>query len=90
MILILYKIGENVLVMLHIYGAIAIFIIFYYHQDTESESQEMEIGIAVPIITQNIYISKYLWEKNIHTLKYGRKMWYSSYLWSYSHFPTIC
>ena len=69
MILILYKIGENVLVMLHIYGAIAIFIIFYYHQDTESESQEMEIGIAVPIITQNIYISKYLWDKNIHTLK---------------------
>ena len=37
-----YTIWEkNIVVIIHIYGARAIFLLFYYHQDTESESQEV-------------------------------------------------
>ena len=34
---ILYKIGENIVVLLNIYGARSTFLIFYDDQDTESE-----------------------------------------------------
>ena len=34
---ILYKMGENIVVVLHIYGTRAIFLIFCDHQDTELE-----------------------------------------------------
>ena len=37
---------------LHIYGALAIFILFCDRQDTESESLEMEFYGAGPILTQ--------------------------------------
>ena len=42
---------KNIVVILHIYGAIAIFLLFCDRQDAEYESQEMEIGIAGPIFT---------------------------------------
>ena len=37
---------KNIVVVLHIYGARPMSLIFFYHQDTESESCEMEIGVA--------------------------------------------
>ena len=37
MISILNKMGESIMVILHIYGARAIYLIFYDDQDTESE-----------------------------------------------------
>ena len=37
MISILYKMGENVVAIIHIYGATVVLPLFYYHQDTESE-----------------------------------------------------
>ena len=43
------------MVLLHIYGALAILILFCDHQDTESESLDMEIGVAGPILTQKKY-----------------------------------
>ena len=36
---------KNVLVVIHIYGARAILLLFCNHQDTESESQAMDIGV---------------------------------------------
>ena len=41
MISILNKMGENILEILHIYGASAIFLLFCDNQHTESESCEM-------------------------------------------------
>ena len=38
MISVLYKMEEKVIVIIHIYGAIAIFLLFFDDQDTESES----------------------------------------------------
>ena len=45
---------RNIVVVLRIYGSLAIFILFFDHQDTESESREMEIGVYQPILTQKI------------------------------------
>ena len=39
---------DNIVVILHINGARAIFLLFFDHQDTESESREMEICVAGP------------------------------------------
>ena len=41
MISILYKMRENTVVILHIYGAKAIFLLFYDDQDTESKQWEI-------------------------------------------------
>ena len=46
---------KNVAAILHIYGYIAIFLLFRDFQDTESESCEIEIGISQPIFTNKIY-----------------------------------
>ena len=59
------KIG---VVILHIYGARSIFLIFYDHQDTESEQPEIEIGVAGPIFAQK-KISKALYKNDIHTMQ---------------------
>ena len=45
---------KTIVGVLHIYEALAIFLLFCNHQDTESESQEMEIGLAGPIFTPKI------------------------------------
>ena len=37
MISIVYNMGENIVVIIHIYGAIAIFLLFCVHQDAELE-----------------------------------------------------
>ena len=39
------------MVILPIYGARAIFLLFCDHQDSGSESREMKIGVAGPIFT---------------------------------------
>ena len=41
-----------IVVFLHVYGPLAIFLLICDHQDTESESYRMEIFVAEPIITQ--------------------------------------
>ena len=41
MISIFYKMGENIVVILHIYGARTIFLLFCDDKDTESEQQEI-------------------------------------------------
>ena len=61
---------KNVVVILRIYGARAISLLFCNHQDTEPESQEMEIGAAGSISIHKI--SKPLWDNGIHTPQYGR------------------
>ena len=37
MISILYRMGKNIVVILHIYGDKAIFLLFYNNKDTENE-----------------------------------------------------
>ena len=46
--------GENIVVILYIYGARSIFLIFFVHEDTELEYQLMEIGVSQSIVTQKI------------------------------------
>ena len=43
---------ENIVAIIHIYGARAIFLLFCDHEDTESEPSEMAIDVAGPILTQ--------------------------------------
>ena len=49
--IILYKIGENFVVILHIYVARAIFLICYYDQDTEYERLETQMSTSQLIFT---------------------------------------
>ena len=58
---------------MYIYGSRDIVLLFCDHQDTESESCEIEISISQPIFTHK-KVSKYLWDKDIHTLQDGRKI----------------
>ena len=56
--------------ILHIYGTIAIYLLFCDHQDTKSESLEIENGIAGPIFTykniKGVMVQRYtystIWE----------------------------
>ena len=41
MISILYKMGEKIVIIIHIYGAIAIFLLFYDDQDNLSTECEI-------------------------------------------------
>ena len=64
--------------IIHIYGTLAIFLLFCTHQDNESESREMEIGVSGPIFTYlNIkgsmgqrYAYSTKWEKNVLAIIY--------------------
>ena len=60
------------MVMIHIYGARGIFLLFYDDQDTTSEYWEIEMSTSQLIFTHK-NISKALWDNNMHTLKNGRK-----------------
>ena len=53
--------GKYIVVILHIHGAVAIFILFCDHKDTESESCEMDIGVTGPIFPKKM-TSKDLWD----------------------------
>ena len=59
------------MVILHIYEARAIFLLFYDDQDTESEYQGIEMSTSQLIFTHN-NIPKALWDNDIHTLQNGR------------------
>ena len=75
--------------VLHICGDRAIYLLFCDHQDTESEAREMEIGADEPILTEKIHPSIYGIKISIF-YKIGENICVnSSYLWSFSHFPTI-
>ena len=61
--------------VVHIYGARAIFLLFYDNQDTESESRGIEMGEPRPIFIHKN--NKGSIEKNIHTPQYRRReLWY--------------
>ena len=70
MISILYKTKENIVVVLLIYGALVVFLLFYYHQDTKYESCQMENSVAGPILPHT-KTAKALWDNNIYALKDG-------------------
>ena len=59
------------MVILHIDGALAIFLLFCDHQDTEYEKQEKGNTVAGPIFTQR-KILKTLCYNYIHNLQYLR------------------
>ena len=42
---------KTIVGVLHIYEALAIFLLFCNHHHTESESREMEIGVSGPVFT---------------------------------------
>ena len=64
---------QNIVGIMFIYGARAIFLLFCYHKDIESESSEIEMSISQPIFNHE-NISKAVWDNGIHSLKYGRKI----------------
>ena len=41
--------GENIVAIIHMYGATAIVLLIFDHQDTEYEEQEIEMSIYQPI-----------------------------------------
>ena len=61
------------MITLHNYGARAIFLLFCDHTDTEPESQEIEMSIYQSIFNHT-NIPKALCDKDINTVKDGRKM----------------
>ena len=61
---------KNIVGIVRIYGARAIFLLFCDSQDTESESRNIEIGVSGPILAQKNINS--LWDNDIHTSQYGR------------------
>ena len=63
------------MVVLHIYGDRAIFLLFYYHQDTESESCEIEMSISQPIFTHN-NIKGSMVELHPYSIKWGKILWW--------------
>ena len=71
------------MVIIHVYGAIAVLLLFCDHQDTEYESCEIEMSISQPIFTQEKK-SKALRDKYIHTKQNGRKI-----LWQFFIFMEI-
>ena len=64
---------KNIVVILHIYGARAILLLFCDHKDTESESREIGMSIYQTIFTHKT-IPKALWYNNIHNLQTGRNL----------------
>ena len=44
--------GKNTVVIIHIYGARAIYLLLYDHHENESDLSETEICITQPIFTQ--------------------------------------
>ena len=63
---------KKLVVVLHIHGPRAIFILFCNYHDTESESCEMKISVDKPI--SNHKRSKDVWGNDIHTTQDWRKI----------------
>ena len=60
---------RKIVVVLHIYGVLAISLLFCVHQDTELEYLEMEIGVSQSIFTQKI--PQDIRYQDIHPLQHG-------------------
>ena len=71
------------MIIIHIYGAIAIFLLFYDDQDTLSTKCEIQMTISQIIFT-NKNISKDLWDNGIHNLQNGINI-----LWQFFVFMEI-
>ena len=81
--------GRKIVIILHIYWAIAIFLLFYDDQDTLSTECEIYMTISQLIFTNKKYQRLYV-TMILTIYKMGeRYCGNSSYLYSYSHFPTI-
>ena len=65
---------KTFVVKLHIYGAIAIFLLVFNHQDTESESWEMGIGVSGSIFTHK-NIKGFMRQVYPYTKILKKKMW---------------
>ena len=63
--------GEYIVVILHIYWDIAVFLLFCHHQDTELESLDIENGEYVTVVTQKNTPGD-LWDNDIHNLQHGK------------------
>ena len=61
---------STIVVILHIYGPRAIFILFCNYQDTEFESGEMKSVAAATIFTKKIYNAQ--WDSFINTPQYDK------------------
>ena len=57
---------KKLVVVLHIHGPRAIFILFCNYRVSESESWDMKVVVAAPILIGKI--SKALWDNDIHTV----------------------
>ena len=65
---------DFVLVILHFFGDLAIFLLFCNHQNTKSESRDMEIGVSGPIFThKNIKGSLVQW--NTYKKNWKKILW---------------
>ena len=58
------------MLILRIYGARTILLIFCCHQDTELESREENILSDTLLTHKNT--PNYIWENDIHTIQHGR------------------
>ena len=74
---------KSVVTIIHIYGAIAIFLLLYDDQDTVSTDCEIRMKIS-QLLSTSKYISKDIWDNAIHTLKNGRKI-----LWQFFIFMEL-
>ena len=67
---------ENIVAILHIYGARSISLLFCDYQDTESESCEMEFGVSGPMFahknTKGFMVQQYryptIWENKFTSI----------------------
>ena len=80
---------QYIVAVIHIYWARSLSLLLCDPQATETESREIEISRSQPIFSHKIYQRLYGETKyilyNIGETNCGT----SSYLWSFSHFPTI-
>ena len=63
---------KNIAVILHVFGALAIFLLFYDDQDTESESWEMEIGVVGPILNHKNKMKCSMGQLYPYSTKWGK------------------
>ena len=80
---------KNIMVVFHIYGAIAISLLFCDYQDTGYEWCEIEMRISQSILTQGKNPSPHGTMISIIYNTGGKYCGNSSYLWSYINFTTI-
>ena len=89
---------KHIVVILHIYGTRAIFLLFRGHQDTEYKWYEIEMSISKPIFTQKNtkvimgqwYPYSTIWEKNIAIIIHISGAWAIFYYYVITIFLLFC